>query len=75
MEGGREARQSRLSTPNDGASPIYVGGGYGNVVVNGLWLCQIDNSDIRDGIILRNFNYVGIYTRGNGKIILCGSHR
>ena len=60
---------SQLSTPNDDASPT----GGGRVTANGLWLCQLDNSGIPDQDILENLNYVGIYTRGNGKInnLLC----
>ena len=54
---------SRLSTPNDGEEPTND-----NVVVNGLWICQVVNSDIHDQDILANFNYMGIYNRGDGKL-------
>ena len=47
---------SRLSTPNQ-----LTGSD-----VNGLWICQVANSDIPDQDILENFNYVGIYNRGSG---------
>ena len=53
---------SRLSTPIDGEEPTNT-----NVVVNGLWICQVVNSDIPVQNILDNFNYVGIYNRGNGE--------
>ena len=53
---------SRLSTPIDGEEPTS-----GNVVVNGLWICQLHNSDIPDKDILASFNYVGIYNRGDGE--------
>ena len=52
-------RISQLITPTDGASPT----GGGGVIVNGLWICQVDNSDYNDEDILHQFNYVGIYTR------------
>ena len=55
---------SRLSTPIDGEEPTN-----GNVVVNGLWICQVVNSSIPDQDILENFNYVGIYNRGNGELL------
>ena len=55
---------SRLSTPIDGEQPTN-----GNVVVNGLWICQVVNSSIPDQDILENFNYVGIYNRGNGELL------
>ena len=53
---------SRLSTPIDGEEPTNS-----NVIVNGLWICQVVNSDITDRDILANFNYVGIYNRGYGE--------
>ena len=53
---------SRLSTPIDGEEQTNV-----NVVVNGLWICQVVNSDISEQDILENFNYVGIYNRGDGE--------
>ena len=53
---------SRLSTPIDGEEPTNS-----NVIVNGLWICQVVNSDIPDQDILANFNYVGIYNRGDGE--------
>ena len=53
---------SRLSTPIDGEEPTND-----NVVVNGLWICQLHNSDIPDKDILASFNYVGIYNRGDGE--------
>ena len=58
---------SRLSTPNFRAAPDD------GVILNGLWLCQVDNSSIPDEDILENFNYVGIYTKGTkyGKIMHC----
>ena len=55
---------SRLSTPIDGEEPTN-----GNVVVNGLWICQVVNSSIPDEDILENFNYVGIYNRGYGEVL------
>ena len=48
---------SRLSTPN-----TLTGSD-----VNGLWICQVVNSDIPEQDILENFNYVGIYNRGDGE--------
>ena len=48
---------SRLSTPN-----TLIGGD-----VKGLWICQVHNSSIPDQDILKNFNYVGIYNRGDGE--------
>ena len=48
---------SRLSTPN-----TLTGSD-----VNGLWICQVVNSDIPDQDILENFKYVGIYNRGDGE--------
>ena len=66
---------SRLSTPNDGASPKFFGGTNDNVIVNGLWTCQVDNSDISDQDILGSFKYVGIYTRGNGKLYNYASYK
>ena len=75
-EAGTLPSLSQLSTPNDGDRPRFYLSGYGTVVVNGLWVCQvsIDNSynsgsNISDEEILENFKYVGIYTRGKGKII------
>ena len=53
---------SRLSTPIDGEEPTKE-----DLVVNGLWICQVVNSDIPDQDILANFNYVGIYNRGDGE--------
>ena len=37
--------------------------------VNGLWICQVTNSDISllELDILDNFNYVGIHNRGDGE--------
>ena len=56
------ASLSRLSTPIDGEEPTNT-----NVVVSGLWICQVVNNDIPDQDILENFNYVGIYNRGDGE--------
>ena len=53
---------SRLSTPIDGEEPTKD-----DLVVNGLWICQVVNSSIPDQDILENFNYVGIYNRGYGE--------
>ena len=55
---------SRLSTPIDGEEPTNS-----NVIVNGLWICQVVNSDIPDQDILADFNYVGIYHRGDGEVL------
>ena len=55
---------SRLSTPIDGEEPTND-----NVVLNGLWICQVVSSTIPDEDILANFNYVGIYDRGNGEML------
>ena len=48
---------SRLSTPN-----TLTGND-----INGLWICQVANSNISVQDILANFNYVGIYNRGDGE--------
>ena len=50
---------SQLSTPNE-----LTGSD-----VNGLWICQVVNpgSNIVERDILDNFNYVGIYNRGDGE--------
>ena len=50
---------SRLSTPNE-----LIGSD-----VNGLWICQVTNSDtsLLERDILDNFNYVGIYNREDGE--------
>ena len=56
------ASLSRLSTPIDGEEKTNE-----NVVVNGLWICQVVNSSIPDQDILDKFNYVGIYNRGDGE--------
>ena len=48
---------SQLSTPIDGEEPTDS-----NVVVNGLWICQVRNSSIPDQDILDNFNYMWEYT-------------
>ena len=55
---------SRLSTPNRDQEPTNS-----NVIVNGLWICQLYNSSIPDEDILTNFNYVGIYNRGDGELL------
>ena len=55
---------SRLSTPIDGEEPTR-----NDVIVNGLWICQVVNSDIPVQDILENFNYVGIYNRGDGEVL------
>ena len=59
---------SRLSSPDDGDIPRFFASGYGSVIVNGLWTCQVDNSDLSDEDIIGSFKYVGVYTRGNGKL-------
>ena len=58
---------SQLSTPYNGASPSFSD----NTAVNGLWLCQVDNSSatLSEEEILESFKFVGIYNRGGGKII------
>ena len=53
---------SRLSTPINGEEPTNS-----NIVVNGLWICQVVISNIPDKDILASFNYMGIYNRGNGE--------
>ena len=56
------ASLSRLSTPIDGKKPTNS-----NIDVNGLWICQVVNGSIPDQDILDNFNYMGIYNRGEGE--------
>ena len=50
---------SRLSTPNELTGSDF----------NGLWICHVTNSDtsLLERDILDNFNYVGIYNRGDGE--------
>ena len=58
---------SYVISPNDGSPSTNR-----DVIISGLWLCQLDNSDVPVRDILESYSFVGVYnrSRGNGKVII-----